>query len=155
MFATPADQRWFEDYVPGDVHEFGPILVEEEEIIAFARRYDPQLIHTDPVAARDGPFGGLIGSGWMTTGLMMRLYCQHYLSTVASIASPGIDELRWTRPTRPGDQLWVRVTIREARQSQSKPDRGLVRSDIEVFNQAGETVMTMKALNLFLCRPAG
>jgi acyl dehydratase len=83
---------------------------------------------------------------------MMRLYADHYVSKVASLGSPGVDELRWTRPVRPGDTLSIRVTILEARRSTSKPDRGFVRSQIEVFNQDKEIVMSLKAMNLFLCR---
>lgn len=153
-FATSVDDRYFEDYVVGTTHRFGAIPVEEEEIVAFATRYDPQSIHTDPEAARNGPFGGLIASGWMTAGLMMRLYCQHYLSSVASLASPGLDELRWLRPVRPGDVLSVRVTVTDARASRTKPDRGIVNSFIEVLNQNDEPVMTFKAMNLLKRRGA-
>lgn len=151
-FKTPISERYFEDYEIGAVHRFGSILVEQEEIIAFASRYDPQSIHTDPEAAEKGPFSGLIASGWMTAGLMMRLYCQHYLTSVASLASPGVDELRWLRPVRPGDRLSVRVTVLDARQSRSKPDRGIVTSFIEVLNQDDEQVMTFRAMNMIRCR---
>ncbi|HSN31233.1 MAG TPA: MaoC family dehydratase [Ideonella sp.] len=151
-FATPIDDRWFEDYVPGAVHEFGAVPVTELEIVEFARRYDPQDMHTDTAKAAASRFGGLIASGWLTCGLMMRMYTEHYLSANASLASPGIDELRWPAPVRPGDVLGMRVTIIEARRSKSKPDRGLVRSAIEVLNQRGEVVMTMTAMNLIGCR---
>jgi acyl dehydratase len=147
-FATPIDDRWFEDYVPGDVHEFGSVTVTEEEILSFAGRFDPQPIHVDPEYAADGPFGGLIASGWHTASLFMRMFTDHYLSKVASLASPGIDELRWTAPVRPGDTLRARVTVAEARASRSKPDRGLVRSDIAVLNQDDVTVLTMSAVNI-------
>lgn len=153
-FATPIDARYFEDYVAGSIHEFGSVAVTEAEIIEFARRYDPQFIHTDPEAAKARMYGGLIASGWLTGSLMMRLYADHYLSKVASLGSPGVDELRWLRPVRPGDVLSVRVTIEEAKRSQSKPDRGIVRSYIEVLNQRGETVMSMRAVNFLLCRAA-
>ena len=151
-FAAPIEDRYFEDYIAGTVHEFGSIAVDEAEIIAFARRYDPQPFHVDPQAAQRTVFGGLIASGWHTAGLMMRLYAEHYLSRVASLASPGIDELRWLKPVRPGDTLSVRVTVLEANRSRSKPDRGIVRSFVEVLNQHGEVVMSLKALNLLLCR---
>jgi acyl dehydratase len=153
------EQRWFEDYRPGLVLEFGSAAVDEAEVIEFARRFDPQPFHIDAEAAARGSFGGLIASGWHTGGLMMRLLVEHYLSPVASLGSPGIDELRWLAPVRPGDMLSVRVTILEARRSQSKPDRGLVRALMEVLNQRREVVMSMKALNFMLCRdtaaPAG
>jgi acyl dehydratase len=151
-FVSRIDDRYFEDYVPGSVHEFGEIAVNAEEIIEFAQRYDPQDFHTDPEAAAKSRFGGLIASGWQTCGLMMRLYSEHYLTKNASLASPGIDELRWLIPVRPEDTLTMRVTVAEARRSKSKPDRGLVRSAIEVLNQKGEIVMTMLAMNLITCR---
>ncbi len=153
-FAVPIDQRYFEDYTVGLAYEYGAVAVEEAEAIAFARAFDPQPIHVDPVAAAHGPFGGLIASGWHTTALMMRLFVANYLSSVASLASPGVDELRWLKPVRPGDTLRIRVTVTEARRSQSKPDRGMVRTLIEVINQRGEIVSTLKAMNLLRCRPA-
>lgn len=151
-FRTPIDQRYFEDYEPGAVFEFGPIEMEEEELLAFARRFDPQSIHIDPDAAASGPFGGLIASGWHTVGLLMRLYVENYLTAVASLASPGLDELRWTRPVRPGDQLRLRVTVLEKRRSRTKPDRGLVRSRMEGFNQNDELVVSMDAMNMIAVR---
>jgi acyl dehydratase len=146
--AVPVDRRYFEDYIPGSVLEDGSIPLSENEIIEFARRFDPQYIHTDARAAADGPFGGLIASGWHTAAVMMRLLVAHYLSHVASMASPGIDELRWVRPVRPGDSLSIRVSVLEATPSRSKPDRGMVRSFVEVLNQRGKVVMSMKAMNI-------
>lgn len=147
-FEAPIDRRYFEDYRVGAVHHYGAITVDEAEVIAFATKFDPQYIHVDPEAAARGPFGGLIASGWHTGAMMMRLFADNYLSTVASLASPGIDELRWTRPVRPGDALNIRVTVLEANVSRSKPDRGVVRTLIEVLNQNGELVMSCKAVNL-------
>ena len=152
-FTVPAERRYFEDYIPGAVYEFGAIAVEQEEVISFARRFDPQVFHTDPELAQNTIYGGLIASGWHTAGLMMRLFADHYLSKVASLGSPGVDELRWKLPVRPGDELSIRVTVSEAKRSRSKPDRGMVRSFIEVINQNREVVMTMKAMTLCLCRP--
>ena len=154
-FSHPIDDRYFEDYVEGDVHNFGSIEAEADEIIAFAKRYDPQSLHTDPEAAKLTPFGGLIASGWHTAGLMMRLYVEHYLTHVASLTSPGLDELRWLKPVRPGDRLSVRVTVLKAVASKSKPDRGVVTSSVEVFNQANETVMSLKVVNIIGRRPGG
>ena len=153
-FAHAIDDRYFEDYVEGDIHRFGSIAVEADEIVAFAKRFDPQSFHSDPEAAKRSPFGGLIASGWHTAGLIMRLYVEHYLTHVASLASPGIDELRWLKPVRPGDRLSVRVTVLKAVPSKSKPDRGVVTSLVEVFNQADAPVMTMKAVNIIARRPA-
>lgn len=151
-FTAPIEARYFEDYVPDTVHEFGVIEVGQEEVIEFARRYDPQDFHTDPERAAASAFGGLIASGWHTAGMMMRLYADHYLSKVASLGSPGVDELRWLKPVRPGDRLSIRVTIESARRSRSRPDRGVVHSFIEVINQDGDVVMSMKAVNLLRCR---
>jgi len=154
-FSHPIDDRYFEDYVEGDVHSFGSVAVEKDEIIEFAKQFDPQAFHTDPEAAKETPFRGLIASGWHTVGLMMRLYVEHYLTHVASLASPGIDELRWLKPVRPGDTLSVRVTVLKATPSRSKPDRGAVTSFIEVFNQTDVTVMTLKAVNMIARRTPG
>ncbi len=154
-FTVPPEDRYFEDYVVGSTHEYGPIVVEQDEILSFARRFDPQVFHTDPELAKETMFGGLIASGWHTCGLMMRLVVDNYLSTVASLGSPGVDEVRWKVPVRPGDALSVRVTVLESRRSRSKPDRGIVNSFIEVLNQRDEVVMTMKAVNLLFCRPDG
>lgn len=154
-FAFPPGNRYFEDYAAGSVHEFGSIAVEEAEIIAFAKRYDPQVFHTDPDGAKNTIFGGLIASGWLTASLMMRLYADHYLSHVASLGSPGVDELRWLKPVRPGDMLSLRVTVVETNRSRTKPDRGIVHSFIEVLNQDAEVVMSMRAVNFFLCRENG
>lgn len=152
--ASPED-RWFEDYVQGDVHEFGSIAVDEDEVLAFGRRFDPQTFHTDAATAARTEYGGLIASGWHTAALMMRLYADHYLSHVATLVSPGVDELRWLLPVRPGDVLSIRVTVLEARRSRSKPDRGIVRSAVAVLNQRGETVLTVTAMNFLLGRPEG
>lgn len=151
----PIDDRWFEDYPPGGVYEYGEVALSDAEIIGFARRFDPQSMHVDHAAAAQGNFGGLIASGWHTAGIMMRLFVEHFLSHVASLASPGIDELRWTRPVRPGDALHIRVTVLEATRSRSRPDRGMVRTLVEVLNQNGEIVMSLKPMNLLRCRPAG
>ena len=152
--ATLTEDRYFEDYIPGAVFEYGEIRVDEAEIIEFARRFDPQDMHVDPEAAARGRFGGLIASGWHTAAMMMRLVVENFLPKKASLASPGIDELRWLWPVRPGDVLRIRVTVLEATPSRSKPDRGLVRSFIEVLNQEGEVVMSLKPMNLVRCRPA-
>lgn len=152
QFSCPINDRYFEDYVLGAVYTFGAIAVSAEEIVDFATRYDPQDFHTDAEAAARSRFGGLIASGWLTCGMMMRLFSDHYLSKNASLASPGIDELRWLAPVRPGDKLSLRVRVAETRRSVSKPDRGLLRSAIEVLNQSGTVVMTMMAMNLIACR---
>jgi acyl dehydratase len=123
-FTVPIKECYFEDYLPGLILEYGTIRISEAEIIDFATRFDPQYFHTDLEAAKDGPYGGLIASGWHTAAVMMRLVVDHYLSKVASLGSPGNDDIRWTRPVRPGDSLWIRIAILEAKRSISKPVAG-------------------------------
>lgn len=144
--------RYFEDFPVGAVFEFGSITVTETEIIAFARQFDPQTMHTDPVAAAKSPAGGLIASGWHTIALMMRMYADHVLPE-NGLPAPGVDEVRWHHPVRPGDTLRVRVTIEDARVSQSKPDRGIIRPFSEVLNQHGEVVLSMRPINFIRRRP--
>jgi acyl dehydratase len=151
-FAVPVEDRHFEDYVPGAVYEYGHIPVTEAEIVDFARRFDPQYIHVDPERAVQGPFAGLIASGWHTAAMMMRLIVDNFLPKSASLGSPGIDELRWLRPVRPGDVLSVRLSVLEATRSRSKPDRGIVRTLCEVLNEDREVVMSLKAMNIIACR---
>jgi len=153
-FSVPIGDRYFEDYVAGSVHESGTVSVSEDEIVDFASRFDPQFFHTDPEAAREGPFGGLIASGWHTTSLMMRLFAEHYLSSVASLGSPGIDELRWLAPVRPGDRLRLRLTVLDTRRSRSDPRRGIVRTLAEMFNQDDVPVLRLTAVNLLRTRDA-
>ena len=152
--AVPVEDRYFEDYVSGAVFEYGEIPVTKDEIVEFARRFDPQYIHVDFERAAQGPFGGLIASGWHTAAMMMRLIVDNFLPKSASLGSPGIDELRWLRPVRPGDVLSVRLSILEATRSRSKPDRGVVRTLCEVLNQDRAVVMSLKAMNIIACRSA-
>jgi len=153
-FAVPAADRHFEDYAPGAVFEYGEIPVDEAEIVEFARRFDPQYIHIDREQAARGPFGGLIASGWHTAAMMMRLIVDNFLPKHASLGSPGIDELRWLKPVRPGDVLSIRLSILEATRSRSKPDRGVVRTLCEVLNQDREVVLSLRAMNIIACRSA-
>jgi acyl dehydratase len=146
--------RYFEDYVPGTTVDCGSFSLSEAEIIAFAKEYDPQPFHVDPVAAKDGPFGGLIASGWHTTSMMMRRLVDNYVSPESSLGAAGVDELRWATPVRPGDTLHIRATVLEARRSGSRPDRGIVRTLMELTNQDGDLVMKLTAINFILLRPA-
>ena len=145
-------ERFFEDYQEDTVIEMGPVYVEEDELIEFALRYDPQPMHIAPEAAKAGPYKGLIASGWYTCALVMRELVNNYFSPSSSLGSPGIDELQWLRPVRPGDRLKVRATILETKLSRSKPDRGLVRTLVEALNQQQEKVVSFKALNFMLRR---
>lgn len=151
---VPLKERYFEDYTVGEVVEFGNHAVTEEEIIAFARTYDPQPFHTDPEAAKASHFGGLIASGWMTGSIVMRLYCDHYIPPHSAMGSPGINKLQWLRPVRPGDRLRARATILATVRSRSKPDRGVVTILQEAVNQDGATVMSYEGKAMFLCRGA-
>jgi len=148
--AVPLEDRTFDDYAPGLVETHGPLEVTESDIVAFASSFDPHDMHVDPEAASRGQFGGLIASGWHTTALMMRLMVGGFLNQRASVASPGVDELRWLLPVRPGDSLRARFTVLSSRVSASKPDRGLVRTRIEVLNQRDEVVMSQVMMNLIL-----
>ena len=151
-FEQPPEERYFEDYHPGIVYEFAPTGVSESDIVEFARRFDPQPYHADPGAAASYSFGGVIASGWHTGALMMRSLVDNYLSSVATLPSPGVDELRWLRPVRAGDALRMRIHVVSAQRSKSKPDRGVVTTHIEMLNQSNDVIMTVKAINIFLCR---
>ena len=146
--------RYFEAFTPGCVFDGGSFTVSEAEIIEFARQYDPQLFHTDPEAAKSSTFGGLIASGWQTVALTMRQLIDHVFGDTAGLGSPGVDELRWLLPVRPGDTLRIRVHVLEARPSRSKPDRGLMRFKVEATNQDGALAMTMIGLAFILREPA-
>ena len=151
-FASARDARWFEDYVPGSVYEFGRYLVGEDELVDFARRYDPQPFHIDAEAAAKSHFGGIVASGWHTCAMLMRMMVDDYISAVAGMGSPGVEAVRWLKPVRPGDVLRARATISEVRRSQSKPDRGIVRSLIETLNQDDTVVMTLETVGMVACR---
>ena len=145
---------YFEDFTPGQVIELGQRAIEKDEIIAFARQFDPQVFHTDEEAAKRSIYGGLIASGWHTGSLMMRMLYDGLVKDTVSMGSPGVDELRWLRPVRPGDLLSARLTVTDCVPSRSKPDRGIVRSIIELRNQHGEVVVSSKGMSLFGRRPA-
>ncbi|HIC71547.1 MAG TPA: MaoC family dehydratase [Alphaproteobacteria bacterium] len=144
---------YFEDFRVGQVIELGSCTVSKDEIIAFARKFDPQPFHIDEAAAERSIYGGLIASGWHTGSLFMRLLYDGLLSHAASMGSPGQDELRWIKPVRPGDTLSARGLVEELIPSRSKPDRGLIRTTYEVFNQDGDKVMIVRGLGMFGKRP--
>jgi len=146
---------YFEDLPAGWARESTPRTITREEMLAYARQYDPQPFHLDEAAAKDSIYGGLIGSGWLTVSVMMRLLWDTLLKDAVSLGSPGADEVRWLKPVRPGDTLRARFTILEAIPSRSKPDRGVLKTLTEMVNQHGEVVMTLRGLGLFARRPAG
>ncbi len=137
--------RYFEDFPVGEVVTFGDREVSEEEIVAFARDWDPQPFHVDREAAKQSQIGELIASGWHTGALVMRMLCDAYLLDSASEGAPGIEEMRWVKPVRPGDRLHVRRTALAARVSRSRPHIGILEFLVEAINQRGETVLTMKS----------
>ena len=155
MSAHKTYRYYWEDFPVGSVTEFGGITLTEEDIVRFAKEFDPQPFHIDPEAARHSMFGGLIASGWHTCGLAMRMMCDAYLLDAASLGSPGVDNIRWLKPVRPGDTLRVRCVVLEARPLESKPQVGLVRNRWEVLNQQGEEVMQMEGYGMFRRRSPG
>jgi acyl dehydratase len=142
----------FEDFEPGQVYELGSKVVAEDEIVAFARQFDPQPFHLDPEAAKDSVFGGLIASGWHTGAMWMRLYVDSLLGGASGQGSSGIEELRWLAPVRPGDTLSGRLIVLEVASSESHPDRGTIRIRGEMVNQDGVPVMTMVSRGRFARR---
>lgn len=154
-FAAPIDDRYFDDYLPGATYEYGFVTTDADDMMDFARRYDPQPFHTDMETAKHTFFGGLIASGWQTSSMMMRLYADHYLTRVASLGSPGLDKLSWPAPVRPGDTLRLRVTVESARPSKSKPDRGIVTTRAQMLNQDDAVVLDTTAVNLIFTRDGG
>lgn len=147
--------KTFDDFQIGDAFEAGPYVVSREEIIDFARRFDPQPFHLDDEAGRATHFGGLVASGWHTAAIGHRLMTEHVLNDTVSLGSPGVDELRWLRPVRPGDALTLRIEITELIPSRSKPDRGVAKMRGELRNQHGEVVMSQIGMGMFGRRPAG
>jgi acyl dehydratase len=145
--------RWFEDFQVGEVTETAPVTVTEEEIVEFATRFDPQPFHVDPEAAKNSPFGGLIASGWHTTAVFMGMFVRAVLNDSASLGSPGVEEIRWLAPVRPGDELRARSTILDVRASSKDARRGTVYTLNEVLNQDDVVVMTLKARGFFARRP--
>ncbi|MCC6657984.1 MAG: MaoC family dehydratase [Rhodocyclaceae bacterium] len=139
---------YWEDFPAGKVIEFGGVTLTQEEIVRFAKEFDPQPFHIDEEAAKHSMFGGIIASGWHTCALCMRMTCDAYLLETASLGSPGVDSLRWLKPVRPGDTLRVRCVTLEARPMESKPHIGLVRNRWEVLNQHGEEVMQMEGYGM-------
>ena len=148
------DEWFFENYEKGSIFLFGPAKIKENEVLEFAKLYDPQPFHIDHIAAKNSPYKGLIASGWYTCAVVMRLLVDNYFSSVSSLGSPGIDELRWYLPVRPGDKLTVRAKIIETKRSRSKPDRGIVKTFIEAINQEKNIVMSFHSVNFIFCREA-
>lgn len=143
MGHTEGKRWWYEDFPTGSVREFGGITLTREEILAFARQYDPQPFHIDEDAARRSTFGGLVASGWQTCALVTKMACDAFLLDTATAGSPGIEEVRWLKPVRPGDTLRVRMRSLQARPMRSRPQLGIVLIRYEMLNQRDETVLTL------------
>jgi len=145
---------YFEDFAPGRRFQTAELILTEADILDFARRYDRQPFHLDAEAARRSPYGGLIASGLQTVALTFSLFLETGALAAASLGSPGLDEIRWLRPVRPGDRLRVEVEVTAARPSASRPDRGVVTLAYRTLNHRGEAVMTMTGHQLVRRRPA-
>jgi acyl dehydratase len=149
------DTLYFEDFTPGDRMELpGTYAFVRDEMLAFARQFDPQPFHLDEEAARGTIYGGLIASGWQTVAACFKIAVDGLIHRVASMGSPGVDEIRWLKPVRAGDTITVTLEVLEARPSQSRPDRGIIHTRYEVRNQRDELVMTMRGMGMFARRPA-
>ena len=145
--------KYFDDFMVGELVELGSVDVTEEAILEFAHQFDPQVFHTDPVAAVESPFGGLIASGWHTCSMFMRLLYDGLLADSSSQGSSGMEELRWLVPVRPGDTLSARFTVLDTQRSSTKPNRGTVRFRNEMLNQRDEVVLRMIGRGLYGTRP--
>jgi acyl dehydratase len=147
-------KRWyFEDFYPGQEIDLGTRTVSEEEIVAFARMFDPQPFHIDREQAAQSIYGGVIASGWHTCSMMMRMVVDALVSDSSSMGSPGLDRVRWLLPVRPDDTLHLRYLTREVRASNTRPDRGIVWSTWIATNQRGEEVCTVEGMGMFGRRP--
>lgn len=145
---------YWEDFKVGEVSEMGRRVVDKDEVIAFAKQFDPQPFHVDEAAARASMFGGLIASGWHTVSMTMRMMCDNYLLDSASLGSPGVDHVKWVKPVRPGDTIRAMRTVLESRRSTSRPEIGIVKTLWEVYNQDDALVMTMEGYGMFKVRGA-
>jgi acyl dehydratase len=146
---------YLEDVHAGDAWTSGPIHVTEDAIIKFAKDYDPQPMHTDPVFAANGRFGGVIASGWHVAGMVMRDFVENNPFGATPLLGLGIDKLQWLHPVRPGDDLSIRREVLEVKRSKSKPDRGTVQMKMTVTNQAGDVVMSFENLMQMPARTTG
>ena len=136
--------RYLEDVHPGDSFECGSVTMDRADMIAFAARFDPQPMHTDPAEAARGPFGGLIASGWHTAAVVMRLFVEAHPMGVTPLIGMSVDSIRWPLPVRPGDTLRTSVQVLSVRPSQSRPDHGILKLRVTTRNQRGETVMVQE-----------
>jgi acyl dehydratase len=144
---------WLEDFTVGRVFTTRGCTLSEAQILDFAWQHDPQPFHIDVVAAAESPYGGIIASGFQTLLVAFRLFYQEKVINAASMGSPGMDEVRWVAPVRPGDTIRVRAEVLDIRPSRSRPDRGTALLAYTVTNQRDETVMTFKCHHILRRRP--
>lgn len=145
--------RYFEDFHVGDTLDLGSTSATQEEIIAFARQFDPQPFHIDPEQAKNSAFGTLVASGWHTTALFMRLLVDNLINETISMGSPGVDAVRWLRPLHPDEVLHARFIVLDTKTSKSRPTLGIIRSRCELSNPAGELVMSLEGTHFLGRRP--
>lgn len=152
---NPVPKLYWEDFTPGRVIEHGPRRITREEIIDFAAEFDPQPFHLDAAAARASMLGGLCASGWHSCCILMRMSADSFVLNSSSMGAPGVDEVRWLAPIRPGDDLTLRATVLSTRASGSRPDMGFVNVLLELFDAAGKPMMSLKAPLMFGRRTPG
>jgi len=145
--------EYLDDFEAGRAYELGSFTLTEAEIIDFATQFDPQPFHIDPEAAEGSMFGGLIASGWHSVSCVMRLMVDNLIPARSGLGSPGIDQLRWLKPVRPGIEYRAVYTVDSVRDSTSKPDRGMITTTTELFDPDGEAVMTFTGVGMYLKRP--
>jgi acyl dehydratase len=145
----------WEDFKAGDVAVYGPRLVTREEIVAFAAEFDPQPMHLDEAAASATLLGGLAGSGWHSCALMMRMMADGFLLESSSMGAPGVEEVNWLTPLRPGSHVRLRVTTLESRSSKSRPEMGLTRIRYDLIDAADTVITTMTSTMMLVRRTPG
>jgi acyl dehydratase len=148
-------KRYWEDFTPGEVIEYGPRRITREEIVAFGKEFDPQPFHLSEEAARGTMLGELCASGWHSCCILMRMSADGFVLNSSSMGAPGVDEVQWLKPIRPGDELMLRATVLAKRASGSRPDMGFVNVQLELFNARRECVMSLKAPLMFGRRAPG
>src|SRR5262249_56880980 len=148
-------KRYWEDFTPGQVIEYGPRRITREEIVNFGREFDPQPFHLDEQSARGTMLGELCASGWHSCCIVMRMSADSFVLNSSSMGAPGVDEVLWLRPIKPGDDLTLRATVLGKRASNSRPDMGFVNVQLELFNAHDERVMSLKAPLMFGRRTPG
>ena len=146
---------YWEDFQPGAVSTYGPRLVTREEIVAFAAEFDPQPMHLDEAAASATVLGGLAASGWHSCGLLMRIIADGFVLNSTSMGAPGVDEVRWLRPLRPGTRVRVRATVLDTRASASRPEMGFVKFRFEMLDEQDDVLTAMVSPMMLTRREPG